>query len=87
MDKKELEDKLTVKTILLRIFILIFILETFIVMLGVSLINDKNNLILELQDEEQECLSSMEELLQKNVSMDKDLREYKRIHGELERGD
>ena len=51
MDKKELEDKLTVKTILLRIFILIFILETFIVMLGVSLINDKNNLILELQDE------------------------------------
>lgn len=86
MDKEELENKLMAKTIWLRIFIVIFLLETFIVMLGVALVNDKTNMILELQDEKQECLSNMEELLQENVAMDKDLREYKRIHGELERG-
>lgn len=84
MDKKQLEDKLIVKTIWLRVFIVIFLLETFIVMLGVALINDKTNMILELQDEKQECLSNMEELLQKNVAMDKKLREYKRVYGEID---
>ena len=84
MDKEELENKLIAKTIWLRIFIVIFLLETFIVMLGVALVNDKTNMILELQDEKQECLDGMEELLQKNVAIDKKLREYKRIYGDID---
>ena len=84
MDKKELEDKLIAKTIWLRIFIVIFLLESFAVTLGVALINDKTNMILELQDEKQECLSDLEELLQENVAMDKKLREYKRIYGDMD---
>lgn len=84
MDKKELEDKLIAKTIWLRIFIVIFLLETFAVTLGVALINDKTNMILELQDEKQECLDDQEELLQKFVKTNNELREYKRVYGEID---
>ena len=84
MDKKQLEEKLTTKTIIARILLCMFIFESMVIMFGVALVNDKTNMILELQDEKQECLDGMEELLQKNVTMDKKLREYKRVYGDID---
>jgi hypothetical protein len=84
MDKKQLEDKLMAKTIWLRIFIVIFLLESFAVTLGVALINDKTNMILECQHEKEEALNDMEELLQKNVKLNKEINEYKRVYGDID---
>ena len=83
MDKKQLEEKLEVKTILLRIFIAIFIFESMVVTLGVSLINDKTNLIMQYKNEKEECLSDLEELLEKNADLNKQINEYKRVYGEI----
>lgn len=84
MNKKELEEKLEIKTILLRVFVIMFIFESLAIMFAVALINDKTNLIMEYKNEKEKRLTEFEGLLQKNVKLNKEVNEYKRVCGDID---
>ena len=72
------------KIALIIILLIMVFLEGFAICLGVDLINDKNAYINGLQSDRTVCNGKLDTIIQDYSKMENELREYKRVHGELD---